>query len=209
MSKHGIIDLKITNSSNIPDNGYVRVKSSTNGIQIIKNNGSIEYICSPWELPVISNIINDPSTLTPSDNDRYIVPINAVGLWLGHDNDIAQWVYNEWIFFNPLESRVCYSNEAGALLLYDGSIWKNIGGEPPVLNTNIETFIIDSTIISNSYIDLLETPRTMFTVNWNGSILFEGVGEDYTVNNNRVTFLPLNGGLELLDGMKIQIKYEY
>jgi len=73
---------------------------------------------------------------------------------------------------------------------------------------NIETFTITSTIIANLYIDLSETPSSdnHNSVNLNGSILFEGSGEDYEISSNRVSF---DSSVNLTLGDKVQIKYKY
>ncbi len=75
----------------------------------------------------------------------------------------------------------------------------------------IETFTIDATIIADEYIDLAETPSTEkhVQVNWQGSVLFQGASYDYSVAGNRITFHTGNGGIELITGMMIQVKYKH
>ena len=134
MAKHGIVDLKTTNSSKVPDIGYDRIRSSTTGIQIIKSDGTVKNISTPWELPVINNTTLDPSILTPSISDRYIVPISAIGVWSGYDNRIAQWDGTSWYMFIPVESWTCYSKDANTIFIFDGSIWSQISQSSETVN---------------------------------------------------------------------------
>ncbi|MFO7990706.1 MAG: S8 family serine peptidase [Thermoplasmata archaeon] len=54
---------------------------------------------------ILSRTVTDPSSLTPSDGDSYIVPVNAVGEWEGQSNKIAEWdsSKHEWEFSTPSE----------------------------------------------------------------------------------------------------------
>jgi len=70
-----------------------------------------------------------------------------------------------------------------------------------------DTYVLTATDISNNYVDLSNNPTSdnHNTVNLNGLVLFEGVGEDYTITTNRVSFT----GVDLIVGDRLQIKYKY
>ena len=76
----------------------------------------------------------------------------------------------------------------------------------------IDTFTINGTDITNGYLDLSQTPSAdnHNSVNWNGSILFEGVSEDYTITSgpDRIVFTAAQI-LLLTSGDKIQVRYKY
>ena len=47
-----------------------------------------------WQPPVISASTDVP--ISPSKGDRYIVPSNATGVWIGHELDIATYTDTTW-----------------------------------------------------------------------------------------------------------------
>jgi len=51
--------------------------------------------------PVLDNTVTDPTTLTPDFGDSYIVPVGAIDVWLGQDNNIATWDGEVWQFYIP------------------------------------------------------------------------------------------------------------
>lgn len=68
--------------------------------------------------------IIDPSTLTPSDGDRYIVGNSAIGLWASHDYEIAQWfdVDSSWHFYTPEDGWVIWVADEHRLYVYSISL---------------------------------------------------------------------------------------
>lgn len=71
---------------------------------------------------VINRITQDPSALTPSDGDRYIVASGAIGEWAGHDGEIAVY-FSGWLFAAPAEGWIMYDEANDVWVLYDGSAW--------------------------------------------------------------------------------------
>lgn len=69
-----------------------------------------------------------------------------------------------------------------------------------------ERFIVDNTIITNGYIDLLNTPTSnehLFVI-LNGLVMDRGVGNDFTMVSNRITFL-----ISIAETDKIIVKYKF
>lgn len=50
---------------------------------------------------VKSRAVADPSTITPTEGDGYIVAASAVGEWEGHDGAIAVRLSDGWEFYSP------------------------------------------------------------------------------------------------------------
>lgn len=70
----------------------------------------------------------------------------------------------------------------------------------------VDVFVIDATIQTNNYVDLSDTPAADSEfVFLDGVCLIEGVGNDYTVSTNRVTFNAAWAPLPLAN--TIQVKY--
>lgn len=48
-------------------------------------------------VPLLAGTL-DPSTLSPSVGDKYVVPVGAIGAWLGKDGKKATWNGSAWVF---------------------------------------------------------------------------------------------------------------
>jgi len=136
----------------------------------------------------------------------------AVQIQLRRDT-AANWTANNP---TPAEGELCIEKDTIKIKFGDGvTDWNNLayfesGGN--LFSQQIETFIIDSTIISNGYLPLVEDIEEdePHLVNMNGLILFEGLNEDFTIDasTNRIVFT--NTQLSLLTiGDKIQVTYMY
>jgi Protein of unknown function (DUF2793)/Pectate lyase superfamily protein len=84
---------------------------------------------------VINNTITDPSTLSPSDGDRYIVAPSAIGAWAGFDNYIARYVSasSSWTFDFPvvgLQQYVTFSTKVLEWESPDGTSPMGSGWQP-------------------------------------------------------------------------------
>lgn len=87
--------------------GTVAASDLANGSEdfrciFLKNESPTQEIA---ELAVYSDVLEDnlgegfdPSTLTPSQGDKYIVPTGAIGAWSGYDGKIATWNNSAWEF---------------------------------------------------------------------------------------------------------------
>ena len=78
-----------------------------------------------WENPVESKAVTDPSTLTPSAGERWIVAVGGVGLWSGKDNDIAEWDGANWDFTTPTEGSTCEVLDEDQYYVFNGTVWIN------------------------------------------------------------------------------------
>jgi len=76
---------------------------------------------------VLSASVSDPSTLTPSDGERWIVGSGAIGDWSGHDGEITTWVTDHWEFHVPQNRGTVKVIDIDNYYYYDISAWVNIG----------------------------------------------------------------------------------
>lgn len=82
-----------------------------------------------WQESVIDKDVSDPSTLTPSDGDRYIVGDEAVGDWSGHDKEIAEYDgdTSSWVFSPPDKGFATWVEDETVQYTYNGTDWIQFG----------------------------------------------------------------------------------
>ena len=84
--------------------------------------------------PQLIKSITTDTPPSPSDGDRYIVPIGATGAFASHDNELATFS-TVWSFQNPVESWFAYIDDEDAYYLYNGTVWAPINeAAPPALH---------------------------------------------------------------------------
>jgi len=144
------------------------------------------------------------------------------GTQLGYDNDPNLAVPSNsdgefLLYHSPSGTRYIQKNTSPFTIWKKvsdnaGGLWLEESGAGGSLLQKIETFIIDSVIISNGYLQLSENIESdnNHLINMNGLLLFEGSGEDFTIDasTNRIVFT--NTQLSLLTiSDKIQVTYKY
>ena len=67
----------------------------------------------------------DPTALTPSDGDAYLIDGTGAGDWADHDGEIAMYLNTAWAFVAPLEGMQLYVNDEDARIIYDGATWNS------------------------------------------------------------------------------------
>ncbi len=67
--------------------------------------------------------INDPTALSPTRGEQWIVGASATGAWATHDEKIALWDGSAWLFATASEGWRFYSKTQNQLYLYDGANW--------------------------------------------------------------------------------------
>lgn len=77
-----------------------------------------------WQESVLDADIVDPTALTPSTGDRYLINGTGAGAWAGQDNNIAEWDGTQWVFTTPTTGTfVSADDESGILYHFGGSSW--------------------------------------------------------------------------------------
>ena len=79
-----------------------------------------------WQDSVLDADILNPSALTPSTGDRYLINGTGAGAWTGQDNNIAEWDGSAWVYTSPTTGmRVGADDEPNvAFYLFGGSTWE-------------------------------------------------------------------------------------
>ena len=92
-----------------------------------------------WQDSVIDADILDPTALTPSTGDRYLINGTGAGAWAGHDNEIAEWNGSAWVYTAPTTGmRVGADDEPNvAFYLYGGVSWTSKNVESTTASTGL------------------------------------------------------------------------
>lgn len=78
-----------------------------------------------FHLSVIDRDVTDPSTLTPSDGDTYIVGPSAVGDWAGLDGRVVVWdnTAQVWVSAVPSIGWIAWIEDEEVLSAYKATGW--------------------------------------------------------------------------------------
>lgn len=92
-----------------------------------------------WQDSVLDADILDPSALTPTIGDRYLINGVGAGAWAGQDNNIAEWNGSSWDYTIPTTGmRVGADDEPNvAFYLFGGSIWSSKNVESTTASTGL------------------------------------------------------------------------
>lgn len=70
------------------------------------------------------DIVLDPTSLSPSAGDRYLINGTGAGDWAGHDNEIAEWSGSAWTYTSPTTGMgIGVDDETDRVYVYSGSVW--------------------------------------------------------------------------------------
>jgi len=97
---------------------------------------------------IAKNLKNPPAT--PAEGDRYIINAVGTGQWATHDNEIAIFRDNGWVFFSPVKGWRAYVEADNELLFYDGSAWINLQSNTPAY----ERLAINTSIDANAHLSV-------------------------------------------------------
>ena len=77
-----------------------------------------------WQESVLSATVLDPTPLSPSTGDRYLINGVGAGAWSGQNNDIAEWDGAAWVFTTPTTGMFVASDAEPTLLYcFGGASW--------------------------------------------------------------------------------------
>lgn len=80
-----------------------------------------------WQESVLKDDVSDPSSLTPEEGDRYLVPTNAEGDWSGHEDEIAEYDGSDWNYHVPDDGTAVWIESDNVQKNYNGSEWVLFG----------------------------------------------------------------------------------
>lgn len=78
-----------------------------------------------WQVAVINSITTPP--VGPTTGDRYRITATATGVWVGKENQIAEWDGAAWLYTVPSEGFAVRDMTANTQLIFDGTAWGNFG----------------------------------------------------------------------------------
>ena len=92
-----------------------------------------------WQDSVLTAGTLDPTALTPSTGDRYLIDGVGAGAWTGHNNEIAEWNGTAWVYTSPSTGmRVGADDEPNvAFYLYGGATWEAKNVESTTASTGL------------------------------------------------------------------------
>ncbi len=93
----------------------------------VTHNEALSILDALVQLSVLSDTTDTPPA-SPDEGARYLVPIGGQSAWAGQDGRIAVFQQNAWVFHTPQTGWRCYVADKNALILFDGSDWREIGG---------------------------------------------------------------------------------
>lgn len=109
-----------------------------------------------WKQAVLDKDVLDPTPLTPSAGDRYLIAGTGAGAWAGKDNNIAEWDGAAWFYDDPTAGDVVRVNDEPAesrWWMYGGATW---GEWNPSLSHSLLDDL-DVTADHPNYLDLAGT----------------------------------------------------
>ena len=71
--------------------------------------------------PIVQAIESDPAIIEPLPGQSWLVAPGATNDWLGHDDQIAGWTGNGWLFIRPLVLMRIYIESTENFAIYRGS----------------------------------------------------------------------------------------
>jgi len=120
-----------------------------------------------WQDSVLDADTLDPTSLTPSTGDRYLINGTGVNGWAGQDNKIAEWNGSAWIYTTPtIGMRVGADDEPNtAFYLYGGATWQAKSVEVTTASTGLTKVVNDIRLDTSSGGDGLGFAAGVLSVN--------------------------------------------
>lgn len=120
-----------------------------------------------WQDSVIDADVLDPTALSPSTGDRYLINGTGAGAWAGQDNNIAEWDGAAWVYTSPTTGmRVGADDEPEvAFYLYGGASWAAKNVESTTASTGLTKVGNDVQLDSSSAGDGLGFTTGVLNVN--------------------------------------------
>lgn len=87
-----------------------------------------------WQEPIINELDTPP--VTPTTGDRYLVIATATGAWAGHENDIAEWDGDSWVFYTPEDGWAVWNMTTDTQKNFNGTAWVQFGSTVSHNNTS-------------------------------------------------------------------------
>jgi hypothetical protein len=99
----------------------------------VTHNDALLIIDAAVHLSVLDAARTSPPA-SPVEGDRHIVAVGATGGWLDHDHAVATYSDGGWLFLDPRAGWRAWSVEDEGLLVFDGSLWRDVRNLPMALD---------------------------------------------------------------------------
>lgn len=103
----------------------------------LTHNDALEIIDALIHLTVESCVWTMPPP-APPPGARYIVPLDATGVWLNHAHEIASADGDGWVFYPPQLGWRAFLKDEAQLVVFDGSVWELLLRRTGVLGVNTD-----------------------------------------------------------------------
>jgi len=74
--------------------------------------------------PTVQAVESDPANIVPTPGQSWLVAPGAVDDWQDHDDDIAGWTGNGWLFITPVPLMRVYVTSSENFVVYRGG-WES------------------------------------------------------------------------------------
>ena len=105
----------------------------------VTHNEALRILDAIIHLSALDRGLTSPP-VNPQNGDRYIVGQPATDLWAGHENEIAAYQDDAWIFYPPRAGWLAWVQDENQFYTFNGSNWIAAGSNSPsesiVLNTS-------------------------------------------------------------------------
>ncbi|MFO1149271.1 MAG: DUF2793 domain-containing protein [Alsobacter sp.] len=91
----------------------------------VTHNEALRMLDTLVQAGVLQSGVQAPPD-TPAEGDRYLVGVAPLGAFAGHAGQLAAFDDGSWRFHQPRPGWLCYVAAAGAVLLYDGTSWRDL-----------------------------------------------------------------------------------
>jgi len=109
-----------------------------------------------WQDSVVSAGTLDPTALSPSTGDRYLINGTGAGDWAGQDNKIAEWDGAAWQYTDPSTGMfVSADDESTLLYYYGGASWSTKAFESTTASGLLTKTGFDITIDTSAHKNII------------------------------------------------------
>jgi hypothetical protein len=92
----------------------------------VTHNDALRMLDALVQLSVTArNVTSAPAS--PAEGGRWIVGSGATGTFAGHTNSVASFQDGGWRFFVPQKGWHAFVESEGSVIVFDGTIWNDIG----------------------------------------------------------------------------------
>ena len=135
----------------------------------VTHNEALNILDTVAQLSVLSSSVSMPPAAVVGD--RYLIPADGTGVWVGQENAIAVFDGNVWLFFAPKVGWMAFDQSKDAYLYFNGAGWDALPNDSEL--TNLQSVGINTTADATNRLSI-SAPATLLS--------HEGGGHQIKVN---------------------------